>query len=127
MLNWKVSCAALLLHGLYGINKNNATPSWCLWACAITATLWLAFYFLSDVRPQPWISKPFAIAGQNVLLADLLSELFPSALDLVHLETWYSHLAQPGLAQAVARSSGCAVVILSLSAALNRLGFRLKL
>ncbi len=46
------SSGALLLHGLYGINKNNATPSWCLWACAITAALWLLFYLLADVRPQ---------------------------------------------------------------------------
>jgi len=121
------SSGALLLHRLYGINKNKATPSWCLWACAITAALWLVFYFLSDVRPQAWLAKPFAIAGQNVLLAYLLSEMLPSVLDLLHLDAWYFHLAQPGLAHAVARSIGCAVVILSLSAALNRLGFRLKL
>lgn len=31
--------AALLLNGLYGINKNSATPSWCLWSGAITAAL----------------------------------------------------------------------------------------
>ena len=85
------------------------------------------FYFLSDIRPPACLAKPFAIAGQNVLLGYLLSEMLPSVLDLLHLDTWYSHLAQPGLAQAVARSIGCAVVILSLSAALNRLGFRLKL
>jgi len=121
------SSSALLLHGLYGINKNSATPSWCLWACAITGALWLLFYFVSDVYPQAWLAKPFAIAGQNVLLAYLLSEMLPSVLDLLHLDTWYSHLAQPDLAHAVARSIGCALVILSLSAALNHLGFRLKL
>jgi len=27
-------------------NKNSATPSWCLWACAFTAALWLLFIFL---------------------------------------------------------------------------------
>jgi hypothetical protein len=53
--------------------------------------------------------------------------MLPSVLDLLHLDTWYSHLAQPDLAHAVARSIGCALVILSLSAALNHLGFRLKL
>jgi predicted acyltransferase len=121
------SSGALLLHGLYGINKNNATPSWCLWACALSAGLWLFFYFLSDVNPKAWAAKPFAIAGQNVLLSYLLSEMLPSMLDLLHLDTWYSHLAQAGLAHAVARSIGCAVLILSLSAGLNRLGFRLKL
>jgi heparan-alpha-glucosaminide N-acetyltransferase len=121
------SSGALLLHRLYGINKNNATPSWCLWACAITAALWLLFYFLCDIRPQRWLTKPFAIAGQNVLLAYLLSEMLPAALALFHLDDWYVQLAQPGLALAMARSSGCAIIILALAAGLNRLGFRLKL
>jgi heparan-alpha-glucosaminide N-acetyltransferase len=124
------SAGALLLHGLYGINKNHATPSWCLWACAITAALWLLFYLLADVRPQgpsAKLTKPFAIAGGNVLLAYLLSEMHGSALDLLGLGGWYFRLAQPDLAHAMARSIGCAVVILALTAGLNRLGFRLKL
>ena len=124
------SAGALLLHGLYGINKNRATPSWCLWACAITAALWLLFYFLADVRPQGLaakFAKPFAIAGSNVLLAYLLSEMLPSALDLFGLGGWYSRLAQPDLAHAVARSIGCAVAILAITAGFNRAGFRLKL
>src|SRR5207249_2120294 len=36
--------AALLLHRTYGINKNAATPSWCLWSMAITTVLWMALY-----------------------------------------------------------------------------------
>jgi predicted acyltransferase len=121
------AAGALLLHGLYGINKNSATPSWCLWACAITAALWLLFYILYEVRPVGFIGKPFAIAGQNVFLAYLISEMLPSAVDLLRLNDWYGHLAEPTLAHAIARSAGCAVVILCLTAALNRVGFRLKL
>jgi heparan-alpha-glucosaminide N-acetyltransferase len=124
------SAGALLLDGLYGVNKNSATPSWCLWACAITATLWLVFYFLADVRPQGVLAKfakPFAIAGSNVFLTYLLSEMLPSARDLLGLDGWYSRLAQPDLAHAMARSIGCAVVILAVTAGLNRIGFRLKL
>ncbi|HVY72039.1 MAG TPA: DUF5009 domain-containing protein, partial [Verrucomicrobiae bacterium] len=37
---------ALLLHGLYGINKNSATPSWCHWACVATTALWLPLHYL---------------------------------------------------------------------------------
>jgi len=124
------SAGALLLQGLYGINKNQATPSWCLWACAITAALWLLFYLLADVRPPGLTAKlalPFALAGGNVLLAYLLSEMHGSFLDVLGLDGWYSRLAQPDLAHAMARSSGCAVVILAITAGLNRLGFRLKL
>ena len=43
------SAAAILLNGLYGISKNEATPSWCLWSCASTATIWLLFYLGADV------------------------------------------------------------------------------
>jgi predicted acyltransferase len=121
------AAGALLLNGLYGISKNNATPSWCLWACAITAALWLLFYFISDVRPVGFVTSPMAVAGQNVLLAYLLSEMLPSALDLLHLGDWYWRLAEPGLGHAIARSASCGVVILCLTAGLNRLGFRLKL
>ena len=124
------SAGALLLHGLYGINKNNATPSWCLWGCAITGALWLLFYLLADVRPQGLsarLAQPFAVAGSNVLLAYLLAGMLPSALNLLGLDDWYSRLAEPDLAHALARSLGGAVVILSVTAGLNRIGFRLKL
>jgi heparan-alpha-glucosaminide N-acetyltransferase len=118
---------ALLLQGLYGINKNSATPSWCLWASAITAALWLLFYCCCDVRSMGVGAKIFAVAGQNVLLAYLLSELLPPALDLLKLDAWYGGLARHNLASAITRSVGCAVIILSATAGLNRIGFRLKL
>ena len=121
------AAAALLLNPLYGISKNQATPSWCLWSCAITAALWLVFYFISDVRHVGFVVRPLAVAGQNVLLAYLLSEMLPSALDLCRLGDWYSRLSQPILACAVARAAACGVFILALTAVLNRVGFRLKL
>jgi predicted acyltransferase len=118
---------ALLLHGLYGINKNSATPSWCLWACAITAALWLLFHWISESRLNGFIARPFSIAGQNVLLAYLLSEMLPSVLELLRVGDWYGSLAEPNLACAIARSAGCAVALLALTAGLNKLGFRLRL
>jgi predicted acyltransferase len=121
------SAAALLLNGLYGISKNDATPSWCFWSCAITAALWLILYYISDVQPVSFISRPLAAAGQNVLLAYLISEMLESVLNIVHLGNWYDSLAEPNLACAIARSAGCGVVILAATVGLNRLGFRLKL
>ena len=118
---------ALLLHGLYGINKNSATPSWCLWACAITGALWLLLHLLCESRSFGLLAKPLAIAGSNVLLVYLISEMLPSALDLFHLGDWFSRLAEANLFCAVARSAGCGVVILVLSVLINRAGFRLKL
>jgi heparan-alpha-glucosaminide N-acetyltransferase len=121
------AAAALLLAPVYGISKNNATPAWCLWSCAITAVLWLGFYLICDVRPVKWVSRPLALAGQNVLLAYLISEWLPGFLDAVHLGDWYDSLSQPNLACAILRSAGCGVVILAVTVALNRIGFRLKL
>jgi heparan-alpha-glucosaminide N-acetyltransferase len=121
------AAAALLVSGLYGISKNDATPSWCLWSCAITALLWLGFYYISDVRPVPLVARPLAVAGQNVLLAYLISEMLESLLDIIHLGDWYDSLAQPNLACSIARSAGCGVVILCVTVALNKIGFRLKL
>ena len=76
---------------------------------------------------MPVIAKPLSLAGANVLLAYLLSEMLPSALEFVGIDHWYAGLAQHNLASAIGRSVGCGLLILSLSIALNRAGFRLKL
>ena len=118
--------AALLMTRSYGISKNSATPSWCLWACAISTTLWYGFYLISDVHPVRAISRPLELAGQNVLLAYLLSEMLPGLLQALHLGDWYGNLAG-NLPSAIARSMICALLILLASTGLNRVGFRLKL
>jgi predicted acyltransferase len=119
--------AAVLLTPVYGISKDDATPAWCLWSSAITAALWLGFYFFCDVKPVKFIAKPLSIAGQNVLLAYLISEMQESVLKLLHLGDWYDSLSEGTLSAAIARSVVCAVIILVLTAGLNRIGFRLKL
>jgi predicted acyltransferase len=120
------AAAALLLNGSYGISKNQATPSWCLWACAITAALWYVLHLTSDVRSVAPVSRPLAIAGRNVLLAYLISEMLPSLLDALHLGEGYDRLAA-NLPSAIARSVFCAVFVLLCATGLNRIGFRLKL
>jgi predicted acyltransferase len=120
------AAAALLLNRAYGISKNAATPSWCFWACAITAALWYVFYLICDVRPVKSISRPLALAGQNVLLAYLISEMLPGLLDALGLGDSYGHLAAT-LPFAITRSALCGVLILLLSTSLNRIGLRLRL
>jgi heparan-alpha-glucosaminide N-acetyltransferase len=120
------AAAALLLNRPYGISKNAATPSWCLWSCAITAALWYGFHLVADARPIDFISRPLMLAGQNVLLAYLISEMLPGLLEAVGLGDAYGHLAAT-LPSAIARSALCGVILLALSTSLNRLGFRIKL
>ena len=120
------AAAALLLNRAYGISKNNATPSWCFWACAITAALWYGFYLVCDVRPVRMISRPLTLAGQNVLLAYLLSEMLPGLLEALGLGDAYGRLAAT-LPLAITRSALCGALILLASTSLNRIGFRLRL
>ncbi len=113
------STAALLLNRLYGISKNDATSSWCLWSCAVTAALWLAFDYL-ERSPGNIFAQPFRIAGQNVLLAYLLSEMLPNPLHSLPF-------SDAGLWSEVACSMVWAAVVLAISAGLNRIGFRLRI
>jgi len=120
------AAAALLLNRAYGISKNGATPSWCLWACAVTTVLWYGCHLICEVRPTNIISRPLVLAGQNVLLAYLISEMLPGLLDAVGLGDGYGRLAAT-LPSAIARSTLCGVIILLASSSLNRIGFRIKL
>jgi len=120
------SAAALLLNRTYGISKNSATPSWCLWACAITAVLWYLCYLVCDVRPVELVSRPLELAGRNVLLAYLISEMLPGLWAALHLGRFYYGFAA-NLGLAILRAVLCSVFVLVLSTTLNRVGFRLKL
>lgn len=115
------AAAALLLNGLYGISKDEATPSWCLWSCAIAAALWAGFYYVCDIAKMNFIAQPLAVAGQNVLLAYLLSEMLPNPYHLLY----FSH--DQVLGWIIAFSLLWAATLLCLTAGLNRIGFRLKL
>jgi predicted acyltransferase len=120
------AAAALLLNGQFGISKNNATPSWGMWSCAFTATVWLLLYLIGDVLRLKIFTMPLAIAGRNVLLAYIISLMFNSTLQVINLSSWYSHLA-PDLHSTLIRSGLTAVFILALTFVLNSVGFALKL
>ena len=121
------SAGALLLQPLWGTSKNEATPSWCLWACAASAAVWLLLYLAMDAARAAWFFKPATLAGENVFLAYLLSQGLESWLSIAHLAKRYDALADIDFPHALFRSTTCAVVILALTALLNRVGFRLKL
>jgi heparan-alpha-glucosaminide N-acetyltransferase len=118
---------AILLNGLYDISKNQATPPWALWACALTASFWLFFYITCDVKPLRYIAKPLTMAGSNVLLAYLLSAIYFSIMINFGLGDWYRHLGEIDLAYAILRASSISVLLLYCTVMLNHLGFRLKL
>lgn len=114
-----------LLYRLYGINKNAATPTWCLWASAITTWLWILFSItMTTLGPRPF---NFLIkAGQNVLLAYLLAPLWHTALRLLHIN-WYNELAAHSAALGITRALIGAALTLYVATLLNQNRIRLKL
>jgi heparan-alpha-glucosaminide N-acetyltransferase len=119
--------AAVLLNNLYGISKNQATPSWALWSSAITASLWLFFYLICDVKPLKYIAKPLTMAGSNVLLAYLLSAIYFSFIMTIGLGDWYQNIGQKGVIYAVVRAFSISIILLYCTVRLNHIGFKLKL
>ena len=87
----------------------------------------MVFYVLSDIGSIHPVARVFALAGRNVLLAYLLSEMLPSAFSLMRVDQWYGSLGDFSLLAAVARSAGLGVVLLAATVGLNRVGFRLRI
>lgn len=112
------SAAALLVEGIHGISKVNATPAWCLCSAAITAVLWL----LLHVFPPQLL----AVTGGNVLLAYLLSEVFGYLLDVIGICDWYGALNDTSVVLALIRAVATTAVIVAAAVGLNRAGFRLR-
>ncbi len=84
-----LAVAAHLLHSLHDIdsmfiiNKIFATPPWCLWTSAITIWVWVAIYWLMDVRGWKRWAVAVGPAGQNSLFAFILAPILYSAFVLL--------------------------------------------
>lgn len=118
--------AALLVFKVHGVNKNNATPAWCLICAGATAWLWAILCLLIDFAG---IKRPlhlFTRGGQNVLLAYLLAPLWIHFILLVGL-TFYSRWASASPVAGAARSLVLATVILYLAGVLKDRGVRMRL
>jgi heparan-alpha-glucosaminide N-acetyltransferase len=106
----------------FGISKIRATPTWCLY-CAGTCTLiFLALYWIADVRHvTKWASfvKP---AGSNTLLTYLLPDIFYLLLGSYYFTSW-AEQGWPG----VVRSLAFTAFILGWAAVMTRWKIRLQL
>ena len=120
-----LSIAALLMHPKYGINKNAATPSWCLICSALTCWLWAAMSFTIDrlriVRPWNFLIR----GGQNVLLAYMIAPLMLHFIWMLHLDFYGRLGATP--AMGITRSLLQAAIILGPAGFLKDRGVRLRL
>ena len=105
-----------------GISKNAATPAWCLYCSGIGVVLFLAIYWLADVRGwRSWaaFAKP---AGSNTLLTYLLPDVFYFAFGAAYAALTPSR-GWPG----VARSAIFTACILAASYWVTRKKVRMQL
>jgi hypothetical protein len=105
-----------------GISKNAATPTWCLYSSAISVLVFLAIYYLADVRHFYAWGAVVKSAGSNTLLTYLLPDLvYFTCGALLAALPWRS--GWPG----VARSVTFTALILGISTLLTRKRIRMQL
>ncbi|MGE5362905.1 MAG: DUF5009 domain-containing protein [Bacteroidota bacterium] len=77
--------SGLMLRPLYGIDKNMATPTWCLYSSAISCIIYMLLYWLTDVKKYTAWTSLIKPAGSNPLLAYILPDIFYMLLTLFHI------------------------------------------
>jgi heparan-alpha-glucosaminide N-acetyltransferase len=117
--------AGVLLYRNFGINKDSATPTWCLWSAAITTVCWIAIYAIVDVAGFRVWAIPFAWAGASALLIYILSELWSAAGPFVNWD-WYDNLGA-NYPRVIYHGLLTAGALSLLGGILGRIGFKLKL
>lgn len=129
-LRWCLGLAAAfaaggwLLRPLYGINKNQASPSWCLYSAALSCLAFALLYWLLDMRGLRRWSGLFAAAGTNPLLAYVLPEWAAAVVGALGWVWWERFLVAgwPG----VIRGLVWAAVLCGLAGWLGRRRLRLQ-
>lgn len=114
-----------LLRSLYGISKNSATPTWCLYSSAICCLIFIGLYWIVDVRHWKNWARFLQPAGENPLLAYILPDIFYAFMSIVGIE-FYSQTLGRGL-PGILRSFAWALLMLWITSRLTKLKIRLHL
>jgi len=117
-------------HAMWILNKNAATVPWCLISSAITVWVWIAIYWLMDVRGWKRWAIVLQPAGENPLFAYILHPmliymiaLFAMLLGGFNLHAWLGKSFILGFTRSVL----FAFAVTWLAGAMKRIGVRLKL
>ncbi len=117
--------AGFLLRPLYGISKIYATPTWSLYSAAICSVIYAFLYWLVDVKNKISWANFLKPAGTNPLLAYLLPDIFYSILWIFGIN-FLSEYFGYGIV-GIIRSLIFSLIMLALTALLNKLNIRLHL
>lgn len=126
-LAWGAALVLLFMAGgwgllPFGLAKIGGTPSWCLLSAGFSAIIYLAVYWIADVRGHTRWAGFFKPAGSNPLLTYLLPDIYYAAVGLHH----FAGIADQGW-PGVLRSLLFSLFILGISALLTRWRIRLQL
>jgi heparan-alpha-glucosaminide N-acetyltransferase len=133
-IGWALTFAVgLLLAGFVtdtfeGINKNAATPTWCLWSAALACLVWMLLYLLLDVAGFRGWSVLVRPAGANPLVAYFLHPILVELVALAGLGGTllaYKGSADPWVV--VGGSLGMAAFVCAAAGLLGWLGLRTRL
>ena len=111
-----------------GINKNAATPTWCLWSAALACAVWMVLYLVLDVagfRGWAILVRP---AGANPLVAYFLHPIIVTLIGVLGLDgrlLGYQSAANSYVV--VAGSLGMALFVCLMTGVLGRLGLWVRL
>ncbi len=120
--------AGAMLDTFGGINKISATPTWCFWCASLATLAWLGLYLLLDVAQVSKWSVVFRPAGANPLIAYLLHPMILFVLGLSGLGgTVRAYSESTSAALAISGSIAMAMVVCLLTAAIARLGLRIRI
>lgn len=111
---------------IFRINKNLATPTWCLICSAITCWVWVAIYWLMDVQGWKKWAVVFQPAGESPLMAYILESYCLAILALIGLFHAFEGLGE-NAALGISRAIIWAFAITFLAGFLKKITVQLRL
>ena len=106
----------------FGLAKIGSTPSWCLYSAGICVVLFMALYWIVDVKGVTSWAGFMKPAGSNPLLTYILPDVYYAIFGLYH----FASIAGEGW-PGVLRSLLFSLFVLGISALLTRMKIRLQL
>lgn len=118
------AAGGFLLRQAYGVNKNDATPSWCLYSAAWCCVVFALSHWLIEGRHLTRWCALVRPAGMNPLLAYILPSMVHALLAVIGVELLKTHLNEGWVG--IVRSAVFAAGIVAVTGLLGRLGVRLR-
>jgi len=113
------------LRPMYGISKNLATPTWCLYSSGLCCMIFVLLYWLIDLKGFRHWAKFIEPAAVNPLIAYILPSIFYAILNLFGITFLSTHFNE-GIV-GIFRSVIFSFIMVWITSLLNKIPVRLHL